>query len=74
VPEWYLLPFYAILRAIPSKVIGVAAMCGSLLVLFALPWLDTSWVRSARFRPVFRWILSLLRSQERANQKVYGSL
>ena len=54
VPEWYLLPFYAILRAIPDKLGGVVAMLASIFVLFFLPWLDTSKVRSARFRPVFR--------------------
>jgi ubiquinol-cytochrome c reductase cytochrome b/c1 subunit len=54
VPEWYLLPFYAILRAIPDKLGGVVAMLASIFVLFLLPWLDTSRVRSARFRPVFR--------------------
>src|ERR1700730_5320973 len=54
VPEWYLLPYYAILKSIPNKLLGVFAMVGSLLVLFAVPWLDTSPVRSARFRPVYR--------------------
>ncbi len=54
VPEWYLLPYYAILRAIPNKLLGVLAMFGSIFVLFLLPWLDTSQVRSARFRPMFR--------------------
>ena len=54
VPEWYLLPFYAILRAIPDKLGGVVAMAGSIVVLFAVPWLDTSKVRSARFRPIFK--------------------
>jgi ubiquinol-cytochrome c reductase cytochrome b subunit len=60
VPEWYLLPFYAILKSVPNKLAGVAAMLGSILVLFVVPWLDTSPVRSARFRPVFRvffWFL-----------------
>ena len=60
VPEWYLLPFYAILRSIPNKLLGVVAMLGAILVLFLLPWLDTSPVRSGRFRPVFRvffWLL-----------------
>jgi quinol-cytochrome oxidoreductase complex cytochrome b subunit len=60
VPEWYLLPFYAILRSIPNKLLGVIAMLASILVLFALPWLDTSPVRSGRFRPMFKvfyWIL-----------------
>ncbi|MBI1308350.1 MAG: cytochrome b [Proteobacteria bacterium] len=56
VPEWYFLPFYAILRAIPIKEIGVAAMFGSILVLFFLPWLDSSPVRSARFRPLYKQI------------------
>jgi len=54
VPEWYFLPFYAILRAIPDKLLGVIAMFGSILILFVLPWLDTSKVRSARFRPLYR--------------------
>ncbi len=54
VPEWYLLPFYAILRAIPDKLIGVIAMFGSILILFVLPWLDTSKVRSARYRPIYK--------------------
>ncbi|MEQ1608109.1 MAG: cytochrome b N-terminal domain-containing protein [Hyphomonadaceae bacterium] len=61
VPEWYLLPFYAILRAvtfdigpIPAKLLGVIAMFGAIVVLFILPWLDTSKVRSMRYRPVAR--------------------
>ncbi|MCY4034251.1 MAG: cytochrome b N-terminal domain-containing protein [Hyphomicrobiales bacterium] len=54
VPEWYLLPFYAILRAIPSKLGGVIVMFGALGVLLLLPWLDTSKIRSARFRPLYR--------------------
>lgn len=54
VPEWYFLPFYAILRAIPDKLGGVVMMFGSLLILFALPWLDTSKVRSGAYRPVFK--------------------
>ncbi len=54
VPEWYYLPFYAILRAIPSKLGGVIALVASILVLAFLPWLDTSKVRSARYRPLFR--------------------
>jgi quinol-cytochrome oxidoreductase complex cytochrome b subunit len=68
VPEWYFLPFYAILRSItfdifwiiPAKLGGVIAMFGSILVLFFLPWLDTSPVRSAKFRPVYKWIFWLL--------------
>ena len=56
VPEWYFLPFYAILRAVPDKLFGVIAMFASLFILFALPWLDTSKVRSARFRPVYKML------------------
>lgn len=54
VPEWYFLPFYAILRAIPNKLFGVLAMFGAIILLFFLPWLDSSKVRSARFRPMFK--------------------
>ena len=54
VPEWYFLPFYAILRAIPDKLGGVLAMFGSIAVLFILPWLDTSKVRSCLYRPIWR--------------------
>ncbi|TBW34763.1 cytochrome b/b6 [Siculibacillus lacustris] len=60
VPEWYFLPFYAILRAIPDKLGGVIAMFGAIAVLFVLPWLDTSKVRSATYRPMYRtffWVL-----------------
>ncbi len=51
VPEWYFLPFYAILRAIPNKLAGVIAMFGAIGVLFLLPWIDISKVRSMRYRP-----------------------
>ena len=60
VPEWYLLPFYAILRSVPDKLLGVIAMLSAILILAALPWLDTSKVRSAVFRPLYKqfyWIL-----------------
>jgi ubiquinol-cytochrome c reductase cytochrome b subunit len=66
VPEWYFWPFYAILRAftadfiLPAKLWGVLAMFGSILLLFFLPWLDPSPVRSGNYRPRFRqffWIL-----------------
>jgi ubiquinol-cytochrome c reductase cytochrome b subunit len=60
VPEWYFLPFYAILRSVPDKLGGVLLMFGAIIVLFVLPWLDTSPVRSAKFRPVYRvffWLL-----------------
>ena len=60
VPEWYLLPFYAILRAVPSKLGGVVLMFAALIVLFLLPWLDTSKVRSARFRPIYRQFFWLI--------------
>lgn len=54
VPEWYYLPFYAILRAIPNKLLGVIALFGSIIILAFLPWLDTSRVRSARYRPLYK--------------------
>jgi ubiquinol-cytochrome c reductase cytochrome b/c1 subunit len=54
VPEWYYLPFYAILRSIPDKLGGVIAMFGSIAILFVLPWLDTSRVRSGNYRPIFK--------------------
>jgi ubiquinol-cytochrome c reductase cytochrome b subunit len=66
VPEWYFWPFYAILRSftvdvfLPAKLWGVLAMFSSILLLFFLPWLDRSPVRSGRYRPVFKrffWIL-----------------
>jgi ubiquinol-cytochrome c reductase cytochrome b subunit len=60
VPEWYFLPFYAILRAIPDKLGGVLAMFGSIAVLFILPWLDTSRVRSCTFRPIYKWFMFVL--------------
>ena len=63
VPEWYYLPFYAILRAIPDKLGGVIAMFGSILILFALPWLDTSRVRSGSYRPIFKqffWVFVIV--------------
>ncbi len=60
VPEWYFLPFYAILRAIPDKLMGVIAMFAAIAILFIVPWLDTSKVRSATFRPMYKiffWVL-----------------
>ncbi len=60
VPEWYFLPFYAILRAVPDKLGGVIAMFGAIAVLFVLPWLDTSRVRSATFRPIYKWFMFVL--------------
>lgn len=68
VPEWYFLPFYAILRAItfdvwfvPAKLLGVILMFAAVLVMLFLPWLDRSPVRSARFRPIYKqvfWIFA----------------
>jgi ubiquinol-cytochrome c reductase cytochrome b subunit len=60
VPEWYFLPFYAILRAVPDKLGGVIAMFGAIAVLFILPWLDTSRVRSSTFRPIYKWFMGVL--------------
>ncbi len=70
VPEWYFLPFYAILRAITfdilfldAKFLGVLAMFGSIAVMALAPWLDTSPVRSGRYRPLFKkafWILGVV--------------
>ena len=66
VPEWYFLPFYAILKAftvdliLPAKLWGVLAMFGSILLLFFLPWLDSSPVRSANYRPTYRFFLVVL--------------
>jgi ubiquinol-cytochrome c reductase cytochrome b subunit len=66
VPEWYFLPFYAILRAITfnigpidSKLGGVLAMFGAVAILFFVPWLDTSKVRSAVYRPWYRLLFWL---------------
>jgi ubiquinol-cytochrome c reductase cytochrome b/c1 subunit len=63
VPEWYFLPFYAILRAVPDKLGGVLLMFGAIAVLFILPWLDTSKVRSATYRPLYKqffWIFAIV--------------
>jgi ubiquinol-cytochrome c reductase cytochrome b/c1 subunit len=63
VPEWYYLPFYAILRAIPNKLMGVMALGASIVILAFLPWLDTSPVRSARYRPLYQqffWVFVIV--------------
>jgi ubiquinol-cytochrome c reductase cytochrome b subunit len=60
VPEWYFLPFYAILRSIPDKLGGVLAMGGAIVILLFLPFINTSYVRSSAFRPIYRkfyWLL-----------------
>ncbi len=59
VPEWYFLPYYAILRAIPNKLFGVIAMFSSIAVLLFVPWLDRSRVRSTKYRPVYKWFFWL---------------
>lgn len=62
VPEWYFLPFYAMLRAIPDKLGGVMVLFSSVSILFFVPWLDRSPVRSAMFRPLYRklfWLFVL---------------
>src|ERR1700744_2122749 len=62
VPEWYLLPFYAMLRSVPQKLLGVLVMAGSLVTLLFVPWLDTSKGRSSRFPPMmkqFFWLFAL---------------
>jgi len=66
VPEWYFWPFYAILRAftadfiLPAKLWGVLAMFSAILLLFFLPWLDPSPVRSGSYRPTFKWFFWIL--------------
>ncbi|MCG6119162.1 MAG: cytochrome b/b6 [Blastomonas sp.] len=67
VPEWYFWPFYAILRAftfdffiVPAKLLGVLAMFASILLLFFLPWLDRSPVRSGNYRPLFKIFFVIL--------------
>jgi ubiquinol-cytochrome c reductase cytochrome b subunit len=55
VPEWYLLPFYAILRSIPNKLLGVIAMFSAILILLLLPITDVSRSRGMQFRPLSKW-------------------
>lgn len=60
VPEWYFLPFYAILRSIPHKAGGIAAMGGSIIVLFLIPFINSSEIRNTTYRPLFKifyWLL-----------------
>lgn len=56
VPEWYFLPFYAILRSIPHKLGGVITMVLSILILIVLPWIHSTEIRSSRFRPVYKFL------------------
>ena len=60
VPEWYFLPFYAMLRSVPQKLFGVLTMFGAVATLVFAPWLDRSPVRSMRFRPMMKWFFWLL--------------
>ena len=63
VPEWYLLPFYAMLRAIPNKLMGVIVLFSAIVVLAFIPWLDRSPVKSAKYRPAYRfffWIFVVI--------------
>ncbi|MCB1505800.1 MAG: cytochrome b/b6 [Hyphomicrobiaceae bacterium] len=59
VPEWYFLPYYAILRAVPSKLGGVILMFASIAILAFAPWLDTARVRSSKYRPIYKWFFWL---------------
>jgi len=59
VANWYLAPFYAILRAVPDKLGGVALMFSSIVILYVLPWLDTSQTRSCNYRPIYKWFMML---------------
>ena len=60
VPEWYFLPFYAILRSIPNKLWGVIVMLCSILVLLCLPLLHSTEIRSSRFRPIYKIVFWLI--------------
>jgi ubiquinol-cytochrome c reductase cytochrome b/c1 subunit len=63
VPEWYYLPFYAMLRSIPNKLAGVIVMFSSIIILVFLPWLDTAKTRSCKYRPLakqFFWIFVIV--------------
>ena len=71
VPEWYLLPFYAILRAVPDKLMGVLLMFGSIVVLFFLPWLDTMKVKSARIKRAGGLTKRLTKANVQNTQKRY---
>nr|WQF69580.1 apocytochrome b [Pleonosporium sp.] len=56
VPEWYFLPFYAILRSIPHKLGGVIAMISAILILITLPWIHSNEIRSSRFKPIYKFL------------------
>jgi quinol-cytochrome oxidoreductase complex cytochrome b subunit len=59
VANWYLAPFYAMLRAVPDKLGGVALMFAAIVILYVLPWLDTSKTRSCNYRPIYKWFMLL---------------
>nr|YP_005090356.1 cytochrome b [Phaeodactylum tricornutum]ADY18532.1 cytochrome b [Phaeodactylum tricornutum]QII42437.1 cytochrome b [Phaeodactylum tricornutum] len=59
VPEWYFLPYYAILRSIPHKTGGIAAMGAAIGVLFLIPFINTSYVRNTTYRPIFKFFFWL---------------
>ncbi len=59
VPNWYLAPFYAILRAVPDKLGGIVLMFAAIAVLFVIPWLDNSKIKSCSFRPLYKWLMIL---------------
>jgi len=59
VPEWYFLPFYAILRAIPNKLLGVIAMVASICILFIVPFVYNCKIKSPKFKPLFRFFFYL---------------
>ena len=59
VANWYLAPFYAILRAVPDKLGGVLLMFAAIIILFFLPWLDKAKTRSCNFRPIYKWFMML---------------
>src|SRR5436190_8514898 len=56
-PVWYFTPYYAMLRAVPNKILGVMIMGGATLILFGLPWFDRSPVKSIRYRPMLHKVL-----------------
>jgi len=59
VPEWYFLPFYAILRSIPHKAGGIVAMGAAILIMLAIPFINTSYVRNTTYRPIFKFFFWL---------------
>ncbi|MDA8094067.1 MAG: cytochrome bc complex cytochrome b subunit [Betaproteobacteria bacterium] len=56
-PAWYLAPYYAMLRAVPNKAVGIGILFAAIIAPFLLPWLDHNPVKSSRYRPVYRWMV-----------------